>query len=173
MTFSGRVTSYLIAGAIAAALLFYGLGQISALLGAKDAAISAASIAQLRAHPALARYRAKELAAERRYVMASQDVRGLADSLRQALAAGRRVDTVTVLRAIAAADSSASRSCSIAYRSCAERAASAEAEADSLARQLQRQLGVHDRRCGLFGGGGAGKGTGAGLVLAVGCRLWP
>ncbi len=175
MTFPARLSSYVVAGAIAAALLIYGFGQVSALLGAHDAEITAASVARLHDHAGLARYRAKLAAAEQRYAMTFAGELATADSLRQALRTGTRVDTVRVLLAIATHDSTALRACSVIVQTCAQRAASAEAEADSLAAQLKAQLAVHDRRCGLFGGAGvaAGKGTGAGLVLAVGCRLWP
>ena len=175
MTFSGRVTSYLIVGAIAAALLFYTFGRLSAFLGVQDAQITAASRQQLQVHPALVRYRAKLLEAERRHAVAAAISRSRADSLRQVLAGGERVDTVQVLVEIARADSSAARNCSVALVACQARAASAQAETDSLHRRLTAQVTVRDRRCGLFGGVGTAGGwkAGAGLILGVGCRLWP
>jgi len=175
MTVSSRITTYLVAGAIAAALLFYGFGQLSGILGARDAAITQASRAQLALHGALVRQRAHLQSVERAKAAEAVARAGVADSLRAALAAGRRVDTITVLRQIAAADSGAWRSCRVSLLACEQRADNAEAEAGSLHRRLTAQLAVHDRRCGLFGGVGvsAGLKIGTGLTIGVGCRLWP
>lgn len=184
MTVSSRIATYLVAGAIAAALLFYVFGQISALLGVHDAQITAASHAQLELHAGLARQRQKLAAVERQHAATVARDRTVADSLRRMLATGARVDTVPVLIEIATRDSSAARGCSLIVLACQQRAASAEAEVDSLHRRLTNQVTVHDRRCGLFAGIGPGAGwvaspTGSGLgvsaslTVAVGCRLWP
>lgn len=175
MTFSARVTSYLVGGAVAAALLFYGFGQLSALLGRQDAEITDASLARIHAHPALTAYRGKLLVAEQRLSAAARLEATTADSLRRLLASGQRVDTVTVLQQIAMQDSTAYQACSVAFRTCQERATSAENEANSLAQQLAAQVKVRDHRFGVFVGAGVGggKGSSVGGVLAVGWRLWP
>jgi len=175
MTLSGRVTGYIVAGAIAAALLFWTFGRISAFLGHQDAMITEASRAQLKVHATLVRQRQQLLALERRFATQASASRTAADSLRRLLATGQRVDTVQVLVEIATRDSSAAESCGRALVTCQARAASAEAEADSLHKRLTDQVTVRDRRCGLFGGVGTAAGwkAGAGLTLGVGCRLWP
>lgn len=174
MRLPARIVSELIAGGIAAALLFYGFGRLDGVLGAHDAAITANSEAQLALHPALLRWRAKLAAAESRLAALGALSHRQADALRQALATGQRVDTVVVLQDIARQDSTAYARCSLALTACEQRAASADQEADSLTARLTAQLRVHDRRWGLFVGGGFGT---AGLkpqaTISVGYRLWP
>lgn len=179
MTPPKRIVAYLVAGAIAVALLFYVFGRIDALMSARDQVISDSSRALLRIHGQLVKYRERLRVVER----ANQQLAGVAhrraDSLRAALAAGTRVDTVTVLGEIATADSSAFARCSVALLACGQRADSAEAEAGRLHAQLARQLTVRPRRCGVSVGLGAsaGQGVGAGATIVVGCQVlrfpWP
>lgn len=182
MTVSSRIATYLVAGAIAAALLFYAFGQLSALLGAHDAGITRASRAQLALHPALVRLREKMRRAQyaqQRAVDSLERVAQRADSAdsAHAVAAGRPVPAPSPWRPVA-------QGCSLVVRSCEARATHAEGEAAELTQRLKDQVTVKDRRCGIFAGVGPGigwvastQGTGPGvaatLTVAAGCRLWP
>lgn len=174
MTFSGRAGGYVVAGAVALVVLLTVLHQIDGLFGGThDAAVTAVSVATLRQHPALARWRAKLATAEARLQVSQGREAGLADSLRHLLASGRRVDTITVLREIATHDSTAYQQCSLAFRTCQQRAASAEAEVDSLTARLTAQVKVQPKRCWLSAGAGVavGRGMASGAVFGVTCGL--
>lgn len=176
MNLPSRITAYLVAGGIAAGLLFYGFGRLAGILGAHDAQITAASQAQLKLHPALLKWRAKLANAQRTLTAQAVANHRTADSLRAALARGERVDTVVVLQEIITQDSTAYARCSLALTACEQRARSAEQEADSLSRRLTAQLTVHDRRWGVVLGGGlvgSGRGMGFGGFAGVAVRLWP
>lgn len=182
MTVSSRIATYLVAGAIVAALLFYAFGQLSALLGAHDAGITRASRAQLALHPALVRLREKMRRAQyaqQRAVDSLTHVAQRADSAdsARAVAAGRPIPAPSPWRPVA-------QGCSLVVVSCESRAAHAEREAADLTQRLEDQVTVKDRRCGLFAGigpgagwvaspAGAGPGVSATFTLAAGCRLWP
>jgi len=174
-----RLASYLVAGAIVAALLFYIFGRIDAYFSQQDQLITESSKAQLALHPALVRMRQKYLVVEQRASQAMTVQRTLGDSLRHLLATGQRVDTVEVLREIAIHDSSGLASCGLALRACQQRAQSAEAEADSLARRLTAQLRVRNHPCGVTMGLGVAAGSKAawGGAILVGCQVvrspWP
>lgn len=169
----GRIPAYLVAGAIAAALLFWTFGKIDELFAIQDAEITEASRAQLSLHPALKRWRAKLAAAEQHNQQLAGQAHGLANELRAALTRGSRVDTVQVLVEIAREDSTSFAQCSVALLSCQQRAASAEHEADSLATRLEAQLRVKPKRCWVAIGAGvaAGQGTAMGATFSVSCGI--
>ena len=169
----GRIPAYLVAGAIAAALLFWVFGRIDGWLSARDAAITQASRAQLQLHDGLKRWRAKLQAAEQRNQQSAAVAHSLASQLRAALARGERVDTVKVLGEIARQDSTAYAQCSVALLSCQQRATNAEREADSLAHRLEDQLKVKPKRCWFAIGAGvaAGQGTALGATFSASCGL--
>ena len=173
MKLPARLASYLVAGAIVAALLFYIFGRIDAYFSQQDQIITENSKAQLALHPALVRMRQKYLVVEQRASRAMTVQRTLGDSLRHLLATGQRVDTVEVLREIAVHDSSGLASCGLALTACRQRAASAEAEADSLSRRLTEQLRVRDHRMGVTIGVGvaAGQKYAWGVTLGVTYRI--
>lgn len=185
VTFGQRVCGYVLAGAIAAALLFWIFGRIDGWLTARDQEITRASQAQLALHPALVRWRAKIRALEQlhardaaRLAIAGDSLMRLAqaadsaDSAR-AVAAGQPVPAPSPWRTVADSNRAAYEHCSVAYRSCERRAASAEAEADSLVRRLAAQLTVKPKRCWLAIGGGVaiGHGTAWGATLSASCGL--
>lgn len=185
MTVRARITSQLVAGAIAAALLFWVFGKIDGYLSTRDAEITAASRAQLALHPALVRWRAKLRALEQEKARLGSRLAAAGDSLTtlaqradsadsaRARAAGQPPPAPSPWRAVADSNRAAYASCVIAYRSCEARAASAEAEADSLTRRLEAQLTVKPKRCWLAVGGGvaAGQGTAWGATLSASCGL--
>jgi len=168
-----RIPAYLVAGAIAAVLLFWIFGRIDGFLSARDSLITEASQAQLALHPALLRWRAKLAAAEQHNQQLAITAHGLANELRAALARGTRIDTVQVLVEIARQDSTSFAQCSVALLSCQQRASSAEHEADSLATRLEAQLRVKPKRCWVAIGAGvaAGQGTALGATFGVSCGL--
>ena len=126
-----------------AVALVCGLLVASLFHGSSEAdQVTSLSQLALAAHPGLVRWREKLSAAEaRQMTLARQDV-ATSTALRAALAAGTRVDTITVLEQIATADSTAFQHCSVAISACEQRAQSAETEADSLAHRLLAQVEV-------------------------------
>jgi hypothetical protein len=179
MTFPQRVTGLLLAGAIAAALLFYAFGKVDSWLGRRDADTTARSSELVRLHAGNQRWRAKLEAAERRRQADAARAAQSADALRLALARGERVDTVKVLQEIATQDSTAYAKCAVVVLTCQQRATHAEQEADRLATQLHAQMQVRDHRCGIYAGVGPavfleGAAPGARALaanLSLGCRL--
>jgi hypothetical protein len=176
MKATGRITGILIAGAMAVGLVFYVFGKIDGYLLHQDRVVSDSSRAMAKIHATLVRYRDKLAAVERRHSVLAAAAHSAADSLRAALARGARVDTVPVLVEIARQDSTAFQGCSLVVRTCQQRADHAEAEAERLTRQLERQLTVRDYRCGLFVGLGPTVFHDGGRLLAanfsLGCRLF-
>ncbi len=170
---TGRLLGYVVAGAIAAALIFWTFGKITALYDLHDRLTTEASKAALVAHPALVRLRAKMLVLQQRAQAASASEHATADSLRRLLSTGQRTDTVTLLREIAVHDSTAVRRCEAAVLACEARAASAIAEADTLSRRLTAQLKVRDYPWGVTVGFGAAAGHGVawGATIAVTRRI--
>jgi hypothetical protein len=176
---TNRIVGILLAGAIAIGLVFYVFGKIDALVGLHDAQVSDSSRALVNIHKSVVAYRVKLAAAEQRQSVLAAAAHSRGDSLRAALARGVRVDTVKVREEIAHEDSTAYAACSVAFLTCQQRAANAEAEAGRLHDQLARQLTVRDHRCGLYVGVGptvyADSGQVRGHVWAanvsVGCRI--
>lgn len=173
MKVSGRILVYLVAGGIAAALLFYAFGRIDAILGMHDAAIVAASRRQLELHPKLVAQRAKLRQLEQHWARLVDSLAHLAQQADSAdsaaaVAAGNPLPVPSPWRAVA-------HGCSIIRITCEQRAQNAETEAERLAKQLGRQVTVHDRRCGFFAGAGVSAGwkVAAGATLGLGCRLFP
>lgn len=185
MTLPSRITGQVVAGAIAAALLFYIFGQIAALQGAQDRMITESSVAQLALHPALVRWREKLRAAEQRHARDAVRLAAMGDSLTRlaqaadaadsarAVAAGQPVPAPSPWRAVADSNRAAYQGCSLAYRSCEQRASSAEAEADSLTERLEAQLTVKPKRCWIALGGGmaVGQGYAWGVTFSASCGL--
>jgi len=175
-----RIVAYLIAAAIALAVIVYTLHQVERFfLPNRDAETTRSSHAMLKLHDARVRERAKLAAIEARPGRAVAGERTAADSLRRLLATGQRVDTVKVLQEIATHDSSAARGCSLVVLACQRRADSAEREAADLHRQLGAQVQVRDHRCGIFAGVGPAVWIDGDVVrsrqwvatMALGCRV--
>lgn len=171
MKVSSRIAGILVAGAIAVGLVFYIFGKIDGYLAHEDRVVSDSSQAMVKIHAAHVRWRTKLAAAERRQVVLAAAAHDTANQLRAALASGARVDTVPVLIEIAKHDSTALKGCSLVVLTCQQRAAHAEAEAERLTHQLERQLTVRDHRCGLWVGGGIGTAGKGEAQLGIGCRL--
>lgn len=193
-----RLAAYCVAGAIALALMFYGLGQLEALFGGKDEATTAASNRRVAAHPVIRRLEDSLEAIEKKGRIRYAALQATAVGLRRQLdsAAADTLDTSSSRpgpdwkaialgwRAVADTADSAARTCSVVALTCAQRAAKAEAESDSLARQLQAQTKVRDHPCGVSAGvgvlagwvstfgGSSGLGTGAGATLDLSCHLF-
>lgn len=174
-----RIVGYLIAGAIALAIVLYVSGKIDGWLGRHDAEIVAQSRAAVAIHPKLVAWRAKLRAIETTHAAAGRHALAWADSSNKALPPpATSIDSARQL--VADSGRSAARSCFIALRACQQRAESAEAEADTLALQLEAQLTVRSHRCGLNLGGGpaiGAKGFDWVVTLSVGCQVvrfrWP
>lgn len=185
MTVPARITSQLVAGAIAAALLLWTFGKIDSWQSARDQVITEASRAQLALHDGLVRFRDKVHQLERARMQLAGRLAAAGDSLTRlaqaadsadsarAVAAGQPIPAPSPWRAVADSNRAAYQGCSLAYRSCAQRAASAEAEADSLAHRLEDQLKVKPHRCWVAIGGGvaAGQGTALGVTFGASCGL--
>lgn len=175
---SVRVSGYLVAGAVAAGLLFYSFGKLDAWLGRHDAEVTAHSAALLKIHAAGVRFRARMERAE--HVVRDSAVAAHADAnaLRLSVAAlpiEQRPPRILVQ--IASKDSTAYAKCSIALSACEIRAQMAEADNRQLSDQLREQMKVHDHRCGLFVGYGVvayNDSTARARFawqLGVGCRI--
>lgn len=185
MTLPSRITGQLVAGAIAATLIVYVFGRISALQDAEGALITQASQAQLGLHRGLVRWRDKLHKIEREKWRLASRLAAVGDSLTrlaeradsadsaQAVAAGQPVPAPSPWRAVADSNRAAYQGCSLAYRSCEQRASSAEAEADSLAQRLEDQLTVKPKRCWIALGGGVavGQGYAWGATFGASCGL--
>lgn len=155
MSFPQRVTGLLVAGAIAAALVFYVFWQIDSLLGRRDREITQRSAELVKLHAANVRWRAKLEAAERRHQAAAAAAHDHANELRGTVAhlpVEQRPPRILVQ--IASKDSTAYAMCSVALYTCQQRATLAEQEAHRLTYQLDEQRKVRDRRCGISGGYG-------------------
>jgi hypothetical protein len=170
-----------------AAFVFYAIARVDSFLGRADAIASESSRHQIRLSKALHAWRARLRTAEVQHIRDARRLGAAADSLtRLALWADSvRADSLRVLGAVDTADPAAARwrdvaglerasraSCDVAYRTCEQRAASAEAEVDSLLARLTAQLRVRDHRTGLWIGGGIGSGRGGWeLQVGIGYRL--
>lgn len=155
MNTAQRISSYLVAGAIAAALLFYAFGKVDGWLSRGDRETTAQSAALLELVKAHARFRAKMAAAAKRQSVAAAAAHDSANALRLGIA-HLPVDErpARILVQIASRDSSAYAKCSVVVIDCERRASLAEADNRQLSDQLARQMKVKDHRCGIFAGYG-------------------
>lgn len=170
-----RSLAYLVAGGLVAALLFWTFGKVDGWLASHDAEVTASSQAQLAAHPAVLRWRAKLFALQ---LARSREREAWRDSANFLLARGD-TNSLEGVRAILLARTGEARSCGLALVACEARARMAEAESDSLVARLSAQVKVRDHPCGLWLGAGVAVGwkSGSGLDFALGCRVvrlpWP
>lgn len=175
MTLSGALVRYLAAAALVLGLTFYVFGKIDGLLGAHDAATTAASNAGLAVHAALVKQRAQLAKAERQHAHDQAIARALGDSLAQLASPA---DT-SPWHAVATAREAEVRACSLVVLTCRRRAEMAEAEGSSLNTLLGAQVGVRNHPFGITVGLGAtvgvaatgGLGAAAGLTILVGYQL--
>jgi hypothetical protein len=155
MNTAQRISSYLVAGAIAAALLFYAFGKVDSWLGRGDKETTAQSAALVQLVKAHARFRAKLAAAAKRQSVAAAAAHDSANALRASIAALPIEERPPrILVQIASRDSSAYAKCSVVVLDCERRASLAEADNRQLADQLRAQMKVKDHRCGIFVGYG-------------------
>lgn len=173
-----RISGYLVAGAVVAALLFYVFGKIDAWLGAHDGQITEQSRALVQQHAANVRWRAKLERAERALQISAAALHDHANALRLSVAPlPLEQQPRAILVQIARTDSTAYAKCAVALRSCQERASLAELESHRLAYQLGEQTKVRDRRCGIFVGYGVAAYNAPNATarlaweLGAGCRI--
>jgi len=170
---TGRLVGYLVAGAVGVGLLLYTFNQLDGLFGGnQEAATSSNSRSRIALHDASVRWHKKLKDAEQRIQQQASASHALASELRTALANGTRIDTIQVLVEVARADSTAFVQCSVALRTCQQRAESAEQDADSLKTALQRQLKVRDHKCGVYIGAGYDIQRRQSFNVSLGCRLF-
>lgn len=178
MTFGQRVSGYVVAGAIAAALLFYAFGKVDSWLGRHDAETTAQSAALLKVIKANVRFRAKMAAAEHVLRDSAAATHADANTLRASVAAlPIEQRPLKILVQIASKDSTAYAKCSVVVSSCEARASLAEYDVGQLRFQLAEQMKVKDHRCGIFIGYGLAAYNAPNATartaweLGAGCRL--
>lgn len=178
MTASSRISTYLVAGAIAAALLFYAFAKVDSWLGRDNAETTAQSAVIRKMHQANVRLGAKYAAAQKRQTVAAAAAHDSANVLRASVAmlpVEQRPPRILVQ--IASKDSTSYAKCSVALSSCEARASLAEYDARQLSYQLAEQMKVKDHRCGIFIGYGIAAYNAPNATartaweLGAGCRL--
>lgn len=182
-----RCLGYVVAGAIALALLLVVARKVDGWLGGTaDAATTAISKNQVKLHASQVKIRAhlRAVQAANQHVMDSLVARGRAA---EATNAFDTTDYAAAMRwkGIALFYKAAADACPAIVRACDAGAASGASEADTLTGALTDQIRVRNHPCGVTLGLGAtvgvttagGLGMAGGLTLLVGCQLvrspWP
>jgi hypothetical protein len=169
VTVSSRIATYLVAGALALALVFYVFGRIDQLLSSRDAEITHGSKTLLALHARRIQEREKIRRLERGRQLLVDSLTHLAEAAdsadsARAVAAGQPIPTPSPWKPVA-------QGCSLVVLACQARAENAEREAADYHRQLTDQVTVRDHRCGLWAGGGWGTAGKLEAQLGLGCRL--